>query len=380
MNKVNTEALIKNAKTPPKRYFGLHMAEGVAEYAENGETPYRILINENTLKNMDPTYECRPVYVKHVDEVNLEKIQTEADGFVVKSFYNKSDGKHWVEFIVVSDKGHQAIQNGWRLSNAYVPKQYAGGGLWHGVEYAKEVMQGEYEHLAIVDNPRYEESIILTPDQFKTYNNEKELELKKLTNSKTKGDRSMFDFFKKTKVENTAEFDSMTIVLPKSKKEKTLSQIVNEADEHEIKTEKDKGEKQYANGDHFVKSGEEEMTVNELLERHQKMKDAMSGKGAAGEQDEKPEPDLTNKAPKKNDEKPEPQMENEEDKKKKEKKEEEEAKKNAEKAEEEKAKKNANFEAIKNAQTEALRLESQTKVDLTEDKVARGKARYGSGN
>lgn len=195
--------MINNSKTLPKVYYGLHMAPGVAEYKEPDSKPYRILIGEETIKNMDSTFQGRPVYVQHVDEVNLDKIQIEADGYVVESFFNSIDGKHWVKFIVVSDKGHEAIRNGWRLSNSYIPKRFSGGGLWHGVEYSKEIIDGEYDHLAIVQNPRYDESVILTPEQFKNYNGEKEIELKKIANAKNKETNKMkLNLFKKQKIEN----------------------------------------------------------------------------------------------------------------------------------------------------------------------------------
>ena len=62
----------------------------------------------------------------------------------------------------------------------------SGSGVCHGVDYDNEVTDGEYEHLALVEDPRYEDSIILTPDEFKAYNLEKENELSMLTNSKSK--------------------------------------------------------------------------------------------------------------------------------------------------------------------------------------------------
>src|SRR4051812_29447530 len=106
--------MIKNAKTLPQVFYGLHMVPGVAEYNDPEREPYRILIGETTIKNMDPTFQGKPVYVDHVEEVNLENLQQEADGYVLESFYNKLDGKHWVKFIVVSDRGKEAIQKGWK--------------------------------------------------------------------------------------------------------------------------------------------------------------------------------------------------------------------------------------------------------------------------
>lgn len=329
---------VKNAQILPKVYFGMHMEPGVAEYREP-EGTYRIFIGEETIKNMDPSFQGRPVYVRHVDEVSIENIQNEADGYVVESFFNKTDGKHWCKFIVVSDKGHEAIRSGWKLSNAYIPKQTSTGGLWHGVEYQKEVTQGEYEHLAIVPNPRYESSIILTPEAFKKYNSEKEVELKRLANSKEEK-VSMFSFFKKSKVENSADLEGTSVLLPRSKKEFTLTEIINEMDTYHADL--------MANGEHSVMVGEEKMKVNDLIAKYCDMKKNMEA------------------APK-----VEEVKENEEEKKP-----EEEKKENEEEKPKAEEKKENHFEALKNAPS-SVQIEN-IKIDLSRDRVSRGKSRYGS--
>lgn len=341
--------MIKNAKQFPRRYYGLHMVEGVAEYSDGSE-PYRILINEATIKNMDPSFSGKPVYVKHVEEVDLEKLGEEMDGLVVRSFFNQADGKHWVEFMVTTDKGHDAIAKGFKLSNAYVPSNFGSGGKWHNVDYAKEVLGGEYDHLAIVPNPRYEESIILTPEEFKAYNSNKEQELRTLANSKEKV--SMFKFFKKTKVEDGSDIAGTTVVL-KSGRELTIEQLVNEAEAKEDKKDEKKEnmeppkeepkpevkpEKSYANGDHFVKVGEKEMSVNELVNAYQ----------SAMKNDESSEDS-------------EDGMENEDDEKKDKEKE---------------KKENDNFDSIQNADKAAPSEEEV--LEIQQDRLARGKARYGS--
>lgn len=134
------------ARTAPKVWYGLHFYEGPAEYQESDKKPYRILLNEKTLRAMDPSFEGCPVYVRHKDEVNLDKLQEEADGYVIHSFYNEADGKHWCKFIIVSDRGHEAIQKGWTLSNAYRVESSGPGGIWNGIEYAQEVVSAKFEH------------------------------------------------------------------------------------------------------------------------------------------------------------------------------------------------------------------------------------------
>jgi hypothetical protein len=346
--------MIKNATTLPKVYYGLHFCPGVAEYREPGKDPYRILVNESAIRSMNPTFAGRPVYVKHVDEVDLTKIQEEADGYVIESFFNAADGKTWAKFIVVSDKGHEAVRNKWGLSNAYIPKEFAQGGLWNGADYQKEVTRGEFEHLAIVPNPRYD-SVILTPEEFKAYNTEKELELKRLANSKEepKGEDRML-FFKRTKVENSADFESMSVTLPLSKKERTLSQVVNELDAIYNMNG-------YANGDHYVKAGEEEMTVNDMVAKYSEMKKNLDA-------NKEKEGDL--QEDKKSNEESEEEKKAAADKKKNE----EEA---AAKGKEDEKKQNSlHFDTLKNAPNKALA--GLKKIDLGTDKASRGKSRYGS--
>lgn len=397
--------MIKNAKTLPQIYYGLHMVEGVAEYHDPGVDPYRIYLSEETLKKMDSTFAGKPVYVDHVDQVNLDDLQNEADGYVISSFYNPADGKHWVRFIVVSDRGHEAIRSGWKLSNAYVPKAFSGGGLCHGVEYLKEVTMAEYEHLAIVQNPRYEESIILTPEKFKAYNDDKEAELLKVANSKKGEEKMKFNIFKRAKVENAADIENMSVTLPKSKVDKTLAECIEVADTVQNMNG-------YANGDHMVKVGEDEMSVNELVEKHLEMKKNMEEeeekkKNAEEEEkhnddddsDMKHNDDESEEEKKENDDESEEEKEEKAVKEKKNKKKKNEdkegdlqkkpaseeglamekkkdAKKNDDEEKEEKKKNALHFEALKNAPMTAIK--DVPKFEMSEDKVARGKAKYGS--
>lgn len=385
--------MIRNAKSLPQVFYGLHMVEGVAEYAEPEKEPYRILVGESAIKNMDPTFQGKPVYLDHVDEVDLENLQEEADGYVLDSFYNKLDGKHWVKFIVVSDRAKDAIKRGWKLSNAYIPKAFTNGGLWHGVEYSKEVTSGEYEHLAIVKNPRYEESLILSPDEFKKYNADKERELTQLTNSKTTKEKtpmglSKLNIFKRTKVENSVDLDGLMVELPKSKIEMPLTQVVNELDVI-------KNMNGYANGDHMVKVGDDEMSVNDLVKKHLDMRNEMEKLKAAKESEatEIAEDEVGDRGGDKsleNDEAADDHaVENDED--------DEEAKKKAlelakheEKEIAEEKKKNELAEAARKKAEAAKKAaalrnahlkdpdEEVARIDLTGDQVARGKARYGS--
>jgi len=276
-------------------FYGMHFYPGVAQYEEPGEAPYRVFINESTIREMGPSFTGRPVFVRHVNEVDesLDDLRGEADGWVVQSFFNQADGKTWVKFLVTSEKGLEAIRRGWRLSNAYIANEFDKGGEWNGVSYIKEVTGGEFEHLAIVDNPRYDESIVLTPEEFKMYNESKEHDLKRFANSKRENTNMSLKLFTRKKVENAADLENTMVELPLSKKEISITKLVTDHDKY-------LNMNGYANGDHMVKVGDsDEMSVNDLVKKHieacneiEKMKANADGGEPGGENDEEDESEM----------------------------------------------------------------------------------------
>jgi Uncharacterized protein conserved in bacteria (DUF2213) len=378
--------MMKKVKNEAKGtiWYGMHMYPGVAEYAEEDQKPYRVCILEDTIRSMGPSFAGKPVFVLHVDEIekDLNKLREEADGWVIESFYNKADGKHWAKFITCSEKAEEAIEKGMKLSNCYLPKGFGPGGTWNGLSYDREITSAEYEHLAIVPNPRYEESIIMSPDQFKKYNDDKLSELTKLANNKQGDGKMKFSFFKRAKVENSADLDSMSVVLPKSGKEIALERLINEADEKEMK----KDEPKMAHPEHMVEVDGKKMTVNDLVKAY---KDACEGMKKMHDDDMDPsmenEEDQDMETAKKEVPKSDSEKEGEKETLKLEEEEEKEvkdAKKNEEDEaakEKEEKKKNAKEKAdrLKNAPDNAHQYEVKS-IMLSGDQVQRGKARYGS--
>jgi hypothetical protein len=378
-SQASIEVLMKDLSG--KIYYGLHFQQGVAEYKdipkEDG-SPLRIFVNSETARKMDPSFAGKPIFVKHRNEVNEEEFG-KAVGYVVESFFNKADGNHWAKFIITKEDGEQAIRNGWALSNAYYRNKEAVGGRWHGVDYDTQVVEGQYEHLAIVNDPRYEESKIMTPEQFKAYNSEKENELLKLANSKNekkekKEKKGMLHIFKKEKVENSADLENTMVTLPRSGKDMSITELVKNADEEEMK----KGEEKMANGTDMVECSGKKMSVNELKEMYENMcKKSKNDDGKMAEEsksdalgneddDEKKHENMDDEKDHKNDESAkEKSMENED----------EEEKKTENKGKKSKNSSGGNFEALKNApQSQPQKLSN----GFGFDGVSRGKSRYGS--
>lgn len=283
----------QNAKEEPKVFYCKHIAPGVCAYAD--ET---ILIGEEALKEMDKTFAGKPIYVNH-QKVDLEKIQQEADGYVAESFYLPEDGCHWAKMIIVSDKGHEAIRKGWKVSNAYVPDEFGIGGEWHNIPYNREVMKAHYTHLALVDNPRYEEAEVMTPEDFKMYKEQKREQLKSLENAKTKGEGKTMKWklFKRTEVTNSDDL-SNTMVELSNGTAISIGEMVNSV-------EKDIQEKEEAKNkcndllEEAVKVNGEDMKVKDLIEAYEK-----TAKKNKCNEDEDEEEKKSKKASKKNEKYP----------------------------------------------------------------------------
>ena len=258
----------QNAKQFPKCFYAKHMETGLAGY-EN-ET---ILIDTDNLKTMIPTFVGKPVYVRH-QEVNLDTMKDEACGYVTDSFYNELDGWLWVKMLITDDDGFLAIANGWSVSNAYVPTEWGTGGTHHNCPYDRKIIGGEFTHLAIVPDPRYEEAKIYTPEEFKAYQEDKKRKLEEVHNSKEK-DIKMSD---------------ETIEVKKGFFQEMFGELLNavKKNSEEDKKEEDKKEDPKENEDEEkMKVGDEEMTLKELINKYV----SLTNKKNAESEDKKEEDD-----------------------------------------------------------------------------------------
>ncbi len=267
-------------------YYGRHMYPGVAEYRPSRHQMFRLLIKEPAIRKMGTTFPGRPLFVHHNEHFSdeLDKLRTEADGWVSDSFYNEADGAHWAKILLVTDRAIKAQEEGYGLSNAYDFKRVdETPGVYNGLDYDFEVLDGEYKHMALVPNPRYD-SVLLTPEEFKRYNEEQRAGLKRVANSNDRGRFTMkkrsktgskfsISLFKKTKVENSKDLAEMSVLLPDSKKEMTIAELVEIADG----VMNSKNKTHICNASDLViteddEGNEEEITVGELWEEVQDLR------------------------------------------------------------------------------------------------------------
>lgn len=141
-------------------YFARHFESGVAGYGD-----YKVFISQDAAVRMNNSFAGKPLFVSHVDDESAQP----ADGLVKRSFYLPQDGTFWAEIEIYSPQALAAIQAGYRVSNCYQPTKKTSGGKNKGVSYAEEVLDGEYLHLALVRDPRYENAIVLSEFEFKRH-------------------------------------------------------------------------------------------------------------------------------------------------------------------------------------------------------------------
>lgn len=274
-----------NAKQFPKFYYARHMLNGLCGYED--ET---ILLSTDTIKDMMPSFNGKPVYVYH-QNVDLDTMKQEAAGYVSETFYNELDGWCWSKIMIIDDEAHEVIARGWSVSNAYVPTASTNGGVHHNLPYDREITAAEYTHLAIVPDPRYEGAKIFTPDEFKAYQDAKKKQLDELKNSKPEEKKGIFMKFFKFKKEEVSQADADTFAEIKNAKgeiehvkvqdmvDALLNAKKNEAEEKE--------EDEKENEDQEVTVGDEKMPLSELINRYQKMN--ASKKNEADDEDDKEE-------------------------------------------------------------------------------------------
>lgn len=280
--------LFTNAKQEPQILYCRHIAQGVCGYQD--ET---IFIGEDALKEMDKSFAGKPVYVEH-QAVDLEKLQEQADGYVIESFYLPEDASHWAKIIIVSDKGHEAVSKGWAVSNAYVPDSFGASGEWHNIPYNREITEGHYTHLAIVPNPRYEEATIMTPEEFKQYKAGKKEQLNQLQNSKEGVKQQMFKLFTKKEVTNSEDISKAMVELSNGKTV-SIQEMINACEEDIKAKEAAKAKKNEEEEllEKVVKVNGEDVKVSDLIKSYEAKKNKCN-------EDEDEDEDKAEKKDKKN--------------------------------------------------------------------------------
>lgn len=139
------------------RYFKSRFIEaGLVQY----DFGLCLLTKENLDKFVQGFVGC-PVIIDH-NEVYDDNAEDLRVGTVSRVWFDETDGYYWCEGIIWDEKSLDLILNkGWSVSCQYdITEIDEQGGIHNGIEFDKTILNGSFEHLALVDAPRYEAALI----------------------------------------------------------------------------------------------------------------------------------------------------------------------------------------------------------------------------
>jgi|GEM_PF-2580906 len=154
--------ILRNAKTTTegKTYTAQFWTPGLVSYCDSGAGV--ALLRKETMDAMLPSFVGKPVTIEHV-EGSPEEIENagKAVGKVTKAYWNPDTGWYNCDFTVENDEAKTKVESGWSVSCAFdVSEQTGPGGEYNAIPYQEEITSGTFTHLALVENPRYEDSKI----------------------------------------------------------------------------------------------------------------------------------------------------------------------------------------------------------------------------
>lgn len=167
-----TDDLTIEGKGKGRKFVSRFIEAGLAHYAEFGD----ILITKETLDKFINSMVGCPVIIKHknITDKNADK---ERVGVVSNVWYDDKDGWFYCDGIIWDKQAIDLVKNqGWNVSCTYDFETDNKKGMYHGKEYDMQFTNGEFLHLALVDNPRYERANIVMNSKDTTTEENSEVE------------------------------------------------------------------------------------------------------------------------------------------------------------------------------------------------------------
>lgn len=140
-----------------RKFVSKFIEPGVAHYEQFGD----VLITKETLNKFINTMVGCPVIIKHKD-ITDENADKERVGVVSDVWFNEADGWFYCSGIIWDKQAIDLVKNqGWNVSCTYDFESDKQEKTHNGKKIDMEFTDGEFLHLALVDNPRYERANIV---------------------------------------------------------------------------------------------------------------------------------------------------------------------------------------------------------------------------
>lgn len=112
------------------------------------------LLRKETIERCMPSVVGNALTLQHVEVTPENRTELE-NGIVSEWYYNSDDGWFWVKGTVDTEPAKARINAGQRPSCGYKVLDLGPGGVDHGIRYDQEITNLCFNHLAIVERPRY---------------------------------------------------------------------------------------------------------------------------------------------------------------------------------------------------------------------------------
>lgn len=153
-----SQIIVFNAKDWANKFKARLLKPGLVSY--NDVDCGIILLSQQAIKNSVQTFIGRPLIIKH-KTTTPATLENDAQGYITDVYFDADDGWWWCDGIVHSDAAKEAIRKMGKVSTGYAPIDVlVRKGKEHDISYDQEIKSFSGEHLAIVDNPRYEGATI----------------------------------------------------------------------------------------------------------------------------------------------------------------------------------------------------------------------------
>jgi len=116
------------------------------------------LLKKETIDRCLTTAIGNPLTIGHV-RVTPENLSEVSKGFVTNVSYNAEDGWYYCDGTIDDGEARARIRGGESPSCAYAVMSFGPGGTYHGIKFDREITDIVFQHLAIVEKPRYEGAI-----------------------------------------------------------------------------------------------------------------------------------------------------------------------------------------------------------------------------
>lgn len=140
-----------------RKFVSKFIEPGVASYEQFGD----VLITKETLNKFINTMVGCPVIIKHKD-ITDKNADKERVGVVSDVWFNETDGWFYCSGIIWDKQAIDLVKNqGWNVSCTYDFESDKESKTHNGKKIDMEFTGGNFLHLALVDNPRYERANIV---------------------------------------------------------------------------------------------------------------------------------------------------------------------------------------------------------------------------